>query len=193
MHSDAGQSAIVCGESSTVFEDMVLFTAPLAVDAVITCSGTHVLTAADVDNLERTTIGTATAKDEYDYKVEASSSETVSLSQVRSSNLPVYSGVYACITLIILFCCIVCPFLFRDHNICRDKIARVPLVSQVSSTFVPEAEEGKRAKQKSIATNILTMFEPLQELQFTLKKHISKFYFFVLREPNVDSQVAGSL
>lgn len=79
---DAGESMIVCDEAYSVFEETVTLADDLAVDGEIKCYYTYVLTAGDVDNLERRAIGTVIAKDVYDYQVVASDTETVSLSQV---------------------------------------------------------------------------------------------------------------
>lgn len=78
-----GESTIVCIQDFTVFKNEVNITGSLAVDAEISCSYTHVLTADDVNELERKAVVTVTARDEYDYQVESSLSEVVSLSQVK--------------------------------------------------------------------------------------------------------------
>lgn len=74
---------IVCTQDFTVFKNEVVITHSLVVDAEISCSYTHVLTADDVNELERKAIVTVTARDEYDYQVESSLTEVVSLSQVK--------------------------------------------------------------------------------------------------------------
>lgn len=78
-----GESKIVCTQDFTVFKNEVTITDSLVVDAEISCSYIHVLTADDVNELERKAIVTVTARDEYDYQVESSFSEVVSLSQVK--------------------------------------------------------------------------------------------------------------
>lgn len=73
---------IVCSKPFTVSKDKVDIIDPLAVDMEISCSYMHVLTADDVDTLERQTTTTVIGKDVYGFQVEASSTETVSFSQV---------------------------------------------------------------------------------------------------------------
>lgn len=80
--TDAGESMIVCDEAYSVFKETVTLADDLAVDGEINCYYTYLLTAGDVDNLQRRATGTVIAKDVYNYQVVASDTETVSLSQV---------------------------------------------------------------------------------------------------------------
>lgn len=82
-----GGSTIVCTEAFTVFGGGVNISNPLVVDGEVSCSYTLLLTADDVDDLERTAVVTVTAGDEYDYQVTASATEVVSLSQVTFRRL----------------------------------------------------------------------------------------------------------
>lgn len=50
--------------------------------AEVTCTGSHVITAADVDNLERDSSASVSAEDEYATEVTSSSDVTVVLDQV---------------------------------------------------------------------------------------------------------------
>lgn len=79
-----GESAIVCNGDFIVNKGNVNITGPLEVDRDISCSYTYVLTAEDVDNLERNAVVKVTGKDEYGYEVDASVTAEVSLSQVSS-------------------------------------------------------------------------------------------------------------
>lgn len=81
-----GESTIACNEDFVVFESGVNITDVLGVDGEIVCNYTHVLTADDVNYLETVAVAKVTAKDEYDYHVEASVTEAVSFSQVTSGN-----------------------------------------------------------------------------------------------------------
>lgn len=79
-----GKSTIVCSEDFIVFEDGVNVTDALVVDGEILCNYTYALTGGDVSNLETAAVVNVTAKDEHDYRVGASATETVPLSQVTS-------------------------------------------------------------------------------------------------------------
>lgn len=85
LYSGNGRSTVVCDKAFIVPRDSVTLAYPLAVDETVTCSGAYSLTVQDIDNLERITIGTVTAKDEYSYEVGASDTETVALSQVSAN------------------------------------------------------------------------------------------------------------
>lgn len=78
-----GNSALDCDTGFYVYESSVVLTSPLIVNAVVTCNGTHVLTAADVDNLERESGGIVTAVDEYRTEVSAQAAVVVTFEQVR--------------------------------------------------------------------------------------------------------------
>lgn len=82
-----GESTIVCTEDFTVLGGGVTISNPLVVDGEVSCSYTHLLTADDVNDLERTAVVHVTAKDEHDYQVVASVTEVVSLSQVTFETL----------------------------------------------------------------------------------------------------------
>lgn len=82
LHLGMGESTIVCTEAYTVLGGGVSITNALVVGGEVSCSYTLLLTADDVNNLERTAVVTVTAKDEHDYQVDASATEVVSLSQV---------------------------------------------------------------------------------------------------------------
>lgn len=80
-----GDSTIVCtAEDFIVNKGDINIAGPLAVDRDVSCSYTYILTADDVDNLERKAVVKVTGKDEYDYEVDASDTEVVSLSQVTT-------------------------------------------------------------------------------------------------------------
>lgn len=59
-----------------------MLSSPLAVDGWVTCSGTHSLTPTDVDNLERKTLATVTALDDYSYMVDDEAPSMVTFKQV---------------------------------------------------------------------------------------------------------------
>lgn len=81
---DAGLSSITCSEDNyTVSGDTVSLSQSLAVGSIVTCSGYYTLTATDIDNLERVTTTTVSARDEHSYGLEESFTETVQLSQVK--------------------------------------------------------------------------------------------------------------
>lgn len=79
-----GESTIVCNEDFAVFQGSVHITDPLVPNGFISCNYTHLLTADDVNNLERRDVVNVRARDGYDYEVEASVTEVVSFSQVSA-------------------------------------------------------------------------------------------------------------
>ena len=62
----------------------MVLTSSLGLDAEVTCTGSHAVTAADIDNLERISSASVTAVDEYMTEVEAQATVNVGLDQVRS-------------------------------------------------------------------------------------------------------------
>lgn len=66
----------------------VVLTSPLAAGASIVCTGTYTLTTQDIDNLLCSSLGTVTANDRYDFEVEASVTETVTLEQASKRDKP---------------------------------------------------------------------------------------------------------
>lgn len=76
-----GDSVLDCNADCTVQGDSVVLTS-LALNAVVTCTGSHVITAADIDNLERKSSASVTAVDAYFTEVEAAATVTVGLDQV---------------------------------------------------------------------------------------------------------------
>lgn len=92
LFTGGGESTIVCNRDLIVNNGDVNITGPLEVDKAISCSYSYILTAEDVDNLERRAVVKVTGKDEYGYEVDASDTEEVSLSQVKQSskgNVPI--------------------------------------------------------------------------------------------------------
>lgn len=78
-----GTSVLGCDAAFSVDRSAVVLSSPLILNAVVTCNGTHVLTAADVDNLERRSGGAVTAVDEYSTEVSAEAAVVVVFEQVR--------------------------------------------------------------------------------------------------------------
>lgn len=87
LYSAEGESTIVCTEAYAIFGGGVSISNALVVGGEVSCSYTLLLTAVDVNNLERMAVVTVTAKDEHDYQVGASVTEVVSLSQVTLGQL----------------------------------------------------------------------------------------------------------
>lgn len=78
-----GESTLDCGTAAHSVEgNVVVLESELELAAEVTCTGSHVITAADVDNLERESSASVTAVDEYSTEVTASSTEIVVLDQV---------------------------------------------------------------------------------------------------------------
>lgn len=81
---DAGTSIIGCSENDSVSDNLFISPGSLEVGGVVSCRGNYAVTADDIDNLERMTNTTVTAKDEYGYGVNHSYTEIVGLSQVSA-------------------------------------------------------------------------------------------------------------
>lgn len=79
-----GKSTLVCGTDYKTQEDSVVLTASLALYAEVMCNGSYVVTAADIDNLERASTASVTAMDDYMTEVEAEAAVNVGLDQVRA-------------------------------------------------------------------------------------------------------------
>lgn len=79
-----GSSALDCDAAFSVDDSSVVLSSPLILNAVVTCNGTHILTSADVDNLERQSGGIVTAVDEYLTEVSAEAAVVVTFEQVRT-------------------------------------------------------------------------------------------------------------
>lgn len=77
-----GNFVLDCDAAFYVDESAVVLSSPLTLNAVVTCNGTHVLTAADVDNLERQSEGITSAVDEYNTEVSAEAAVVVTFEQV---------------------------------------------------------------------------------------------------------------
>lgn len=82
-----GESTIVCTEAFAIFGGAVHISNPLVVNGGVSCKYTILLTAQDVDDLEKTAVVTVTARDEHDFHVTASATEVVPLSQVTLRQL----------------------------------------------------------------------------------------------------------
>ncbi|CAB1117937.1 unnamed protein product [Ectocarpus sp. CCAP 1310/34] len=82
-----GQSTLVCTEAYVVEGDGVVLASSLALDAEVTCTGFHAVTAADVDNLERHSSASVTAVDVYMTEIQDERTVTVGLDQVGSVQL----------------------------------------------------------------------------------------------------------
>lgn len=79
----SGESNLSCDTTFAVDGDKVVLRSPLAVDGGVTCTGTHEVTASDVDNLERESTATVNAVDVYEYIVRATATTSVALEQVN--------------------------------------------------------------------------------------------------------------
>ena len=77
-----GQSTLVCTEAYAVQGDRVVLASSLALDAEVTCTGSHAVTAADVNNLERDSSASVTAVDGYMTEIQDERTVTVGLDQV---------------------------------------------------------------------------------------------------------------
>lgn len=73
-----------CDAEFFVDDSKVVLSSPLALDTVVTCNGTHVLTATDVNNLERRSSAVATAVDEFNEEIMAAATAVVVFEQVKS-------------------------------------------------------------------------------------------------------------
>ena len=62
----------------------MVLTSPLALGAWATCTGSYIITPADVDNLEKRSEATVTAVDKYDTVVQDEASVNVGLDQVST-------------------------------------------------------------------------------------------------------------
>ncbi|CAM9789547.1 unnamed protein product, partial [Ectocarpus sp. 6 AP-2014] len=82
-----GSSVLDCDVAFIVDGSEIVLPSPLSLDSVVTCNGTHVLTATDVDNLERRSGGIVTAVDQYDKEVSAAATVVVMFEQVGSIDL----------------------------------------------------------------------------------------------------------
>jgi len=69
----------------------VVLTSTLLLSDVVTCTGSYVITAADVDNLERESGASVTAVDKYGTEVYNEDTVTVGLDQVSTGGC--YKGV----------------------------------------------------------------------------------------------------
>lgn len=77
-----GSSVLGCDVAFIVDGSEIVLPSPLNLDSVVTCNGTHVLTATDVDNLERRSGGIVTAVDQYNKEVSATATAVVMFEQV---------------------------------------------------------------------------------------------------------------
>lgn len=75
----------MCDSDFSVDGDEVLLSSSLALEAVVTCNGTHELNIADVDNLERRSTANVTAVDKYSKEVAAAAAMVVAFEQVSKS------------------------------------------------------------------------------------------------------------
>lgn len=82
---ESTESTLECNVNVTVAGNAVVLVDPLVVDDWFTCAAMHILTSDDVDNLERDSTATVSAKDVYDFEVSASDTEVVELDQVRTT------------------------------------------------------------------------------------------------------------
>lgn len=76
-YTGSGGSVLSCDSAFFVDGVAVVLSSPLGLGAVVTCTGTHELTAEDVDNLERRSDATVTAMDEYAKEVSATETDLV--------------------------------------------------------------------------------------------------------------------
>lgn len=72
----------MCDTEFEVNGGAVKLLTPLDTNAWVKCTGSHNITTADIDELERKSGATATAVDEYDYVVQATAAVKVELKQV---------------------------------------------------------------------------------------------------------------
>lgn len=84
LHTDEVSTIKCPADVSVEYSGLaVVLTSPLAAGASVVCTGTYTLTAQDIDDLLRTNVVTVEARDNYDYEVEASVTDTVTLDQVN--------------------------------------------------------------------------------------------------------------
>ena len=82
LHAGGESRVDHCSEDYTVQGDGVVLTSRLDLDAVVTCTSSHEITATDIDNLERDSSASVVAVDAYFTEVHAEATVTVGLDQV---------------------------------------------------------------------------------------------------------------
>lgn len=81
-----GDSSLDCDAAFSVAGSTIVLES-LAVNGLVVCTGTFMLSADDVDNLERESGATVAAVDKYGYSVGAAATALVVLSQVVTRNV----------------------------------------------------------------------------------------------------------